>query len=60
MCYSIRINFFFVFPQVLGLNMKNYGDPLSNCNDNMENTVDIVNTNDDTPQSEVSTLTQVN
>jgi len=40
--------------------MKNYGDPLSNCNDNMENTVDIVNTNDDTPQSEVSTLTQVN
>lgn len=38
--------------------MKNYGDPLSNCNDNTENTVDIVNTNDETPQPEVST--QVN
>jgi len=49
-----------VLLQVLGLNMKNYGDPLSNCNDNVENTVDTVNSSDETPLPEVSTLPQVN
>lgn len=40
--------------------MKNYGDPLSNCNDNVENTVDTVNSSDEKPLPEVSTSPQVN
>jgi len=40
--------------------MKNYGDPLSNCNDNVENKEDTINSSDETPLPEVSTLPQVN
>jgi len=50
----------YVLPQVLGLNMKNYGDPLSSCNDNVENTVDTITSSDKTPLPEESTLPQVN
>lgn len=39
--------------------MKNYGDPLSNCNDNVENKIDLVNSNDETQIFDVSTLPQV-
>lgn len=39
--------------------MKNYGDPLNNCNDNMENTRDLGHLNYETPLPEVTTLSQV-
>jgi len=40
--------------------MKNYGDPLSNCNDNVQSTVDTVNSSDEVPLPEASNLPQVN
>ncbi|XP_025416459.1 Golgi-specific brefeldin A-resistance guanine nucleotide exchange factor 1 isoform X2 [Sipha flava] len=39
----------------LGLNMKNYGDPLSNCNDNVEDTRNIVS-NDESPLPAMDTM----
>lgn len=39
--------------------MKNYGDSLSNCNDDEENTKEIVNSNEETPLSDIATLSQV-
>lgn len=40
--------------------MKNYGDPLSNCNDNVESTRHLVDSNYETPLPEDATLPQVN
>lgn len=40
--------------------MKNYGDPLSNCNDNMKNTRDFINSKDEKSLPDVATLSQVN
>jgi len=40
--------------------MKNYGDPLSNCNDNMENTRNLNNPKNEKPLSDVATLPKVN
>jgi len=39
--------------------MKNYGDPLSNCNDNVENTNNLTNSKDEKPLSDIATLPKV-
>lgn len=41
--------------------MKNYGDPLSNCSDKIENMKESILSNDETPiPVEEALLTQVN
>lgn len=40
--------------------MKNYGDSISNCNDDEENIKELTNSNEETPLSVVETIPQVN
>lgn len=40
--------------------MKNYGDSLSNCNDDEENTKELEDSNEETPLPDIATLPQVN
>lgn len=40
--------------------MKNYGDPLNNCSDNVENMKDSIHSIDETPIPVEEPLTQVN
>lgn len=40
--------------------MKNYGDSLSNCNDDEENTKELDGLNEETPSPDIASLSQVN